>query len=204
MIILTFLLVVYLSGNVSSSVAVLKNALQPALSQFGTKLVLQHSTSLTTALPVGPYFLSPSTGDVYQAYRLYSDVNGAFTEGTISIGDGTYATLSAAISGDQSSTIGVPSRLYYTKTAEQPLAGVRLGVKDIYDIAGLKTGCGNRAYFDLYPASNVTGTAVQRLIEAGAVIVGKMKTSQFANGESATADWVDYHSPFNPRGMSEL
>lgn len=27
-----------------------------------------------------------------------------------------------------------------------------------------------------------------------------MKTSQFANGESATADWVDYHSPFNPRG----
>lgn len=27
-----------------------------------------------------------------------------------------------------------------------------------------------------------------------------MKTSQFANGESATADWVDYHSPFNARG----
>ena len=27
-----------------------------------------------------------------------------------------------------------------------------------------------------------------------------MKTSQFANGELATADWVDYHSPFNPRG----
>lgn len=27
-----------------------------------------------------------------------------------------------------------------------------------------------------------------------------MKTSQFANGETATADWVDYHEPFNPRG----
>jgi Asp-tRNA(Asn)/Glu-tRNA(Gln) amidotransferase A subunit family amidase len=27
-----------------------------------------------------------------------------------------------------------------------------------------------------------------------------MKTSQFANGEMATADWVDYHSPFNARG----
>lgn len=26
------------------------------------------------------------------------------------------------------------------------------------------------------------------------------KPSQFANGETATADWVDYHSPFNPRG----
>lgn len=41
---------------------------------------------------------------------------------------------------------------------------------------------------------------MQRLVDAGAVIVGKMKTSQFANGETATADWVDYHSPFNPRG----
>jgi hypothetical protein len=26
------------------------------------------------------------------------------------------------------------------------------------------------------------------------------KPSQFANGETATADWVDYHSPFSPRG----
>jgi len=38
------------------------------------------------------------------------------------------------------------------------------------------------------------------MIDAGAVIVGKMKTSQFANGESATADWVDQLAPFNIRG----
>lgn len=30
--------------------------------------------------------------------------------------------------------------------------------------------------------------------------MGLQKPSQFANGETATADWVDYHSPFNPRG----
>ena len=41
---------------------------------------------------------------------------------------------------------------------------------------------------------------MQRLIDADAIIVGKMKTSQIANGEMATADWIDYHSPFNPRG----
>jgi Asp-tRNA(Asn)/Glu-tRNA(Gln) amidotransferase A subunit family amidase len=52
----------------------------------------------------------------------------------------------------------------------------------------------------LYPVNAVTGTAVQRLIDAGAQIVGSQKPSQFANGEEATADWVDYHSPFNPRG----
>lgn len=124
----------------------------------------------------------------------------AFTEGTIENPDGTFSILSASIPGVQSSTIGVPSRLYYTKSVEQPLAGVRLGVKDIYDIAGIKTSNGNRAYYDLYPPANVTGPAVQSLIDAGAIIVGKMKTSQFANGESPTADWVDYHCPFNPRG----
>jgi len=77
---------------------------------------------------------------------------------------------------------------------------VRLGVKDIFNLAGTKRGCGNRAYYDLYPARNTTALVVQKLIDAGAIIVGKMKTSQFANGEMATADWVDYHSPFNARG----
>lgn len=43
---------------------------------------------------------------------------------------------------------------------------------------------------------------MQNLIDAGAIVVGKMKTSQFANGETATSDWVDYLSPFNPRGDS--
>lgn len=32
------------------------------------------------------------------------------------------------------------------------------------------------------------------------MIVGRAKTSQYANGESATADWVDQMCPFNPRG----
>jgi hypothetical protein len=73
-------------------------------------------------------------------------------------------------------------------------------VKDIYDIAGTKRGCGNRAYFELYPIANTTAFAIQSLIDKGAILVGKAKTSQFANGETATADWVDYHCPFNPRG----
>ena len=151
------------------------------------------------ALPPGPYFISTS-GAIHQAYRLYSDFQGAFTQPLIPSSNGSYAALPAAISGIESPAIAVPSRLYYTVTPEQPLAGIRLGVKDIYDISGVKTSNGNRAYYALYPPRNETAVAVQRLIDAGAVIVGKMKTSQFANGEQATADWVDYHSPFNPRG----
>jgi len=67
-------------------------------------------------------------------------------------------------------------------------------------VAGLKTGCGNRAYFRLYPPAAANTFAVERLVEMGAIIVGKTPTSQFANGESSTADWVDQFCPFNPRG----
>lgn len=151
-------------------------------------------------VPSGPYFLETATGALHQAYRLYDDFSGAFTESLIQAPDGTFQTLSARVASSATITIGVPSRLYYTKTAEKPLAGIRIGVKDIFQLAGAKSSLGNRAWYDLYPASNTTGTAVQRLIDAGAQIVGLQKASQFANGERATAEWVDYHSPFNPRG----
>ena len=151
-----------------------------------------------STVPDGPYFASGS-GLLCPAYRLYSDVQGAFSETSIRNADGSYSVLPANVPG-QSLAVAVPSRLYYTKTPEKPLAGVRMGVKDIFDVRGLKTSNGNRAWYGLYPAANRTAIAVQNLIDAGAVVVGKMKTSQFANGETATADWVDYHAPFNPRG----
>ena len=155
--------------------------------------------SAPATIPSGPYFIN-SAGALYQPYRLYSDFAGAFTQPLIPTGNDTHAPLPASIAGIDSPTVGVPSRLYYTKTADKPLAGVRLGVKDIYDIAGVKTSNGNRAYYGLYPPRTANALPIQKLIDAGAIIVGKMKTSQFANGETATADWVDYHSPFNPRG----
>lgn len=157
--------------------------------------------SSSTNFPQGPYFISP-TGDLYQPYRLYADSEGAFTQplGPYDAFQGTYTTLPATVPGINAPGVAVPSRLYYTKTASKPLAGVRTGIKDIYDIAGIRTSDGNRAFYELYPPRNATAVPVQRLIDAGAILVGKMKTSQFANGEVATADWVDYHEPFNPRG----
>ena len=160
------------------------------------------SGTASAELAPGPYFIN-SAGQVYEAWRLFSDGQGAFTEAAISNGDGSYSVLPAGIAG-QKHAIAVPSRLYFTKTAEKPLAGVRIGIKDIYDIKGLRTSNGNRAWYWLYPPANATAGPVQNLIDAGAIIVGKMITSQFANGESATADWVDFHEAFNPRGDGSL
>jgi hypothetical protein len=151
-------------------------------------------------IPSGPYFLDPYRGSLHQVYRLYDDFSGSFLESILQSPQGTFQTLSAHAPGSSSLTIGVPSRLYFTRTKEKPLAGVRVGVKDLYDLKGVKSSRGNRAWYNLYPAANKTAPAIQNLIDAGAVIVGTQKLSQFANGENPTADWVSYLAPFNPRG----
>ena len=187
-------------SNASSSLAYASDSQIDKFSINGTSVIATvYSERSSAVIAPGPYFVS-SSGELYQAYRLYSDFEGAFTQPLVPNSNGSFAALPASIAGIQSPAVAVPSRLYYTKTPNKPLAGIRLGIKDIYDVAGVRTSDGNRAYYALFPPRTANAVAVQRLIDAGAVIVGKMKTSQFANGEEATADWVDYHSPFNPRG----
>jgi amidase len=61
-----------------------------------------------------------------------------------------------------------------------PLAGLRLAVKDIFDVARYKTGCGNpQRYEDAAPAER-TAPAVQLILDAGAVFVGKTQTDELA------------------------
>lgn len=61
-----------------------------------------------------------------------------------------------------------------------PLAGLRLAVKDIYDVAGYRTGCGNPYRFEETHAASRTAEAVQMILDAGARFVGKTQTDEFA------------------------
>ncbi|KAJ5688316.1 hypothetical protein N7536_010935 [Penicillium majusculum] len=204
-----FLKAVYVAYNGDGTPSVEIRSTFPTLLKNGNSLFLVSpeytnkglestvNTRLTQPLPIGPYFVSAKTGKIFKAHRLYSDDNQAFLEPAISDEKGGYIPLAP---GFQGHSIAVPSRLYYTATPEQPLAGLRLGVKDIFHVKGLRTSGGNRAYYSLYDERNTTGPAIQSLIDQGAVFVGKMGTVQFANGDSPTADWVDLHCPFNPRG----
>jgi Asp-tRNA(Asn)/Glu-tRNA(Gln) amidotransferase A subunit family amidase len=79
-----------------------------------------------------------------------------------------------------------------------------MSIKDNIDIAGLKTSLASRAWEELYPAKEETAPAIRRLLELGAAVVGKSRLSQFAEVENPTADWVDLHCPFNPRGDGYL
>lgn len=59
-----------------------------------------------------------------------------------------------------------------------PLHGVPIGIKDIFYTAGLKTTAGSPIYADFVPEYDAG--AVRRLKEAGAIILGKVQTTEFA------------------------
>lgn len=64
--------------------------------------------------------------------------------------------------------------------AAGPLAGLTLGVKDIFDVEGYVSGWGNPDRFaEAKPATHTTG-AIQKLLDAGARFIGKTQTEELA------------------------
>jgi len=61
-----------------------------------------------------------------------------------------------------------------------PLHGVPLGIKDLFDVAGVPNTLGSKIMRDNVPATDCT--VVQRLRDAGAVILGKQNLHEFAFG----------------------
>lgn len=96
--------------------------------------------------------------------------------------------------------IAVPSRMYTAATEAQPLAGKRISIKDCIRLAGVKTTQMNRAWCQLYGPEQQSADYVTRLLDLGAVIVGKTKMCSFASGEEPPDEWVEFQCPFNPRG----
>jgi amidase len=68
------------------------------------------------------------------------------------------------------------------------LAGLRLGVKDLFDVAGYPTGGGNPLVLARSGLKTTTAPTVQKLLDAGATFVGKTVTDELAfsmNGQNA-------------------
>ncbi len=78
-----------------------------------------------------------------------------------------------------------------------PLAGLTAAVKDMYDIAGTRTGGGNPAWLAAQRPAARHADAVQRLLAAGATIVGKTICDEFFYSVSGAN--AHYGTPVNPR-----
>jgi aspartyl-tRNA(Asn)/glutamyl-tRNA(Gln) amidotransferase subunit A len=80
------------------------------------------------------------------------------------------------------------------------LAGVPFAPKDLFDTAGIRTTAGSAHLRDHVPTS--TASSVQRLVDAGAIIVGKTNLSEFAWG--VTTQNVHYGFAQNPRHPGKI
>jgi amidase len=82
------------------------------------------------------------------------------------------------------------------------LAGLRLAVKDIYDVKGLRTGCGNPQKFNEARPARESAAAVQTLLDSGARFIGKTQTDELAF--SLMGQNVHYPYPTNPRAPGRV
>ncbi|MGI6876371.1 allophanate hydrolase [Amycolatopsis sp. 3B14] len=108
--------------------------------------------------------------------------------------------LKAARDVDQPAFISLLDEDRVQSTSDGPLAGIPFAVKDNIDIAGVPTtgGCPARDT----PATE-TAFAVQRLLDRGAVPIGKTNLDQFATGLVGTrSPYGACHSVFSPAHVS--
>ncbi|MFO1085075.1 MAG: amidase [Reyranellaceae bacterium] len=77
-----------------------------------------------------------------------------------------------------------------------PLHGVPVGIKDIIDVAGLATTCHSKILVGKVAAADAV--CVQKLRGAGAIVLGKLSTHEFAiGGPSFDLPWPPARNPWN-------
>lgn len=77
-----------------------------------------------------------------------------------------------------------------------PLHGIPIALKDLYNTAGILTSGHSKICIDNIPSDNAA--AVDKLYQAGAVLLGKLATSEFAHGgPDFGLPWPPARNPWN-------
>ena len=86
-------------------------------------------------------------------------------------------------------------RVHLAGAPAGPLKGIRFAAKDLFDVAGHVTGCGNPDWLASHGPATATAPAVAQMLAAGAELVGKTITDELAyslNGQN-----FHYGTPVN-------
>lgn len=83
-----------------------------------------------------------------------------------------------------------------------PLAGLTFAAKDNFDVAGFVTGAGSPDWQRAQTPARVTAVAVQRLVDAGAHLVGKTQMDELAYG--VLGENAHFGTPCNPQAPDRV
>ncbi|MBR0849116.1 amidase [Bradyrhizobium diazoefficiens] len=83
-----------------------------------------------------------------------------------------------------------------------PLSGLSFSVKDLFDLAGGVTGCGNPDWAATHGAAEANAWAVDALLGAGASLTGKTITDEISLGLLGINRF--YGTPLNPRAPDRV
>ncbi len=94
------------------------------------------------------------------------------------------------------------SDAYLPGAPDGPLAGLTFAAKDIFDVAGHVTGCGNPHWKATHGPADATAWVVQSLVDAGATMTGKTITDELTRG--IFGENMHYGTPRNPRAPGRV
>ena len=94
------------------------------------------------------------------------------------------------------------SDAYLLGVPDGPLSGLTFAAKDIFDVVGHVTGCGNPNWKATHSPADATAWVVQQLVDAGATMVGKTITDELTRG--IFGENVHYGTPTNPRAPGRV
>ncbi len=138
-------------------------------------------TGLRTGLERGEFTAVELTGALLARIGQYDPALNAFI--TV-LGD---AALAAAARADRQRSAG----------SAGPLCGLPLVHKDIFCMRDVRTTCGSRMLENF--VSPYDATVVERLADAGAVVLGKSNMDEFAMGSSNETSWFGpVRNPWDP------
>ncbi|QIE55120.1 amidase [Pikeienuella piscinae] len=83
-----------------------------------------------------------------------------------------------------------------------PLRGRTFVAKDLFDVAGARTGAGNPDWARTHPMATKNAWAVQKLLDAGATLVGKTITDEISLG--LLGENAHDGTPLNPRAPDRV